>query len=231
MAVAAACRSRTSCWNVAERAVPADQQHDDGDDQHGERRSASSGAAERQPMRRAAAGRSCGASPSSGAGHRRAELLRGDRRAGRRRRRAGRAGSPAACPTGRSARRGRRRSAAPPGPSRAGVAHVVPDRGLGADVDAAGRVRGDQQPRVAAHLAADDQLLLVAAGQRDGGDVDAGRADVVLRRRCAGCPPGRPRGRSAGPRRWAPAVWWPSIRFSHSGASSSRPCRCRSSGM
>ena len=40
--------------------------------------------------------------------------------------------------------------------------------GLRADVDAAGRVGRDQQHRVAAHLAADDQLLLVAAGQRAG---------------------------------------------------------------
>ena len=45
---------------------------------------------------------------------------------------------------------------------------------------------------LAAHLAADDQLLLVAAGQRaDGGDVDAGRADVELARRSARCRPGR----------------------------------------
>ena len=57
-------------------------------------------------------------------------------------------------------------------PLAAGPLDVVPDRGLGADVDAAGRVRGDQQDRVAAHLAADDQLLLVAAGQGAGGGVD-----------------------------------------------------------
>ena len=50
-------------------------------------------------------------------------------------------------------------------PSRRAVADVVPDRGLGADVHAAGRVGGDEHLRVAAHLAADDQLLLVAAGQ------------------------------------------------------------------
>ena len=31
--------------------------------------------------------------------------------------------------------------------------------------------------------------------------------------------------------RRAARVWWPRIRFSQSGASSSRPCRCRSSGM
>ena len=58
-------------------------------------------------------------------------------------------------------------------PVAARVADVVPDRRLGADVDAAGRVRGDQQHRVAAHLAADDELLLVAAGQRARGGVDA----------------------------------------------------------
>ena len=38
----------------------------------------------------------------------------------------------------------------------------------------------DQEDRVAAHLASDDELLLVAAGQRPGGHVDARRADVVL---------------------------------------------------
>ena len=86
---------------------------------------------------------------------------------------------------------------------------------------------------LAAHLAADDQLLLVAAGQR--------------RRRATSMPgvrtsysstirsvsrAGAARGRSSGPVDVGrAAVWWPSIRFSHSGASSSRPCRCRSSGM
>ena len=43
------------------------------------------------------------------------------------------------------------------------AADVAPDRRLSADVDAARRVGRDQQHRVAAHLAADDQLLLVAA--------------------------------------------------------------------
>ena len=52
--------------------------------------------------------------------------------------------------------------------------------GLRADVDAAGRVGGDEHPRLAAHLAADHQLLLVAAGQREGGHVDAGGAHAVL---------------------------------------------------
>src|SRR5690606_13077482 len=62
----------------------------------------------------------------------------------------------------------------------AGLADVVPDGGLRADVHTAGGVGGDQEARPGAHLAADDQLLLVAAGQGGGGDVDAGGADVVL---------------------------------------------------
>ncbi|GDY63289.1 hypothetical protein SAV14893_026820 [Streptomyces avermitilis] len=62
----------------------------------------------------------------------------------------------------------------------AGLADLVPDRGLRADVHTAGGVGGDQEARVVAHLAADDQLLLVAAGQGGGGDVDARGTDVVL---------------------------------------------------
>src|SRR5690606_27893755 len=61
----------------------------------------------------------------------------------------------------------------------AGLADVVPDRGLRADVHTAGGVGGDQEARLVAHLAADDQLLLVAAGQGGRGDVDARGADVV----------------------------------------------------
>ena len=97
-----------------------------------------------------------------------------------------------ACRTGRSARRGRRRSAAPPG-------LAAGRRGCGPR-SRPGRRR--RRPRVgwaaistlglAAHLPADDELLLVAAGQRGRGHVDAGRADVVLRRRCARCPCARP---------------------------------------
>lgn len=65
-------------------------------------------------------------------------------------------------------------------PLAAGLADLVPDLRLRADVDAARRVGGDEQLGVVAHLAADDQLLLVAAGERGGGHVDAGRAHVVL---------------------------------------------------
>ena len=63
-----------------------------------------------------------------------------------------------------------------------GIAQLLPDRRLGADVDAAGGMGGDEHAGVAAHLAADDQLLLVAAGEGEGGGVAAGRADVVARR-------------------------------------------------
>ena len=55
-----------------------------------------------------------------------------------------------------------------------GLAEVVPDGGLGADVDASGGLGGDEHRRVGHHLAADDELLLVAAGQREGGDVGPG---------------------------------------------------------
>ncbi len=57
---------------------------------------------------------------------------------------------------------------------------MAPDRCLGADIDATGRVGGDQQDRIAAHLAADDQLLLIASGQCPGQGVDAGGTDVVV---------------------------------------------------
>src|SRR5690606_41418421 len=59
------------------------------------------------------------------------------------------------------------------------LAQVVPDRGLRADVHAPGGVGGQQHRRVAAHLPADDELLLVAAAQRVGEHVDAGGAHVV----------------------------------------------------
>src|SRR5262249_1655975 len=61
-----------------------------------------------------------------------------------------------------------------------GLADAVPDLRLGADVHTTGGVGGDQELRVVAHLAADDQLLLVAAGQRGRGDGDAGGTGVVL---------------------------------------------------
>ena len=74
---------------------------------------------------------------------------------------------------------------------RPGVAQDVPDHGLRADVDAAGRVGGDEHQRVAHHLAADDQLLLVAARQRERGDLDPWGAHVEARddrRSCADGP-------------------------------------------
>ena len=55
------------------------------------------------------------------------------------------------------------------------------------------------------------------------GDVDAGRADVVLARRCAGCRRARPGGRSRSPCTLGGSVWWPRMRFSHSGASQQQP--------
>ncbi len=65
-------------------------------------------------------------------------------------------------------------------PGRAGGPQVVPDGRLGADVDAPGRVGGDEQLRLTAHLPAHDELLLVAARQGGGEDVDPGRAHVVV---------------------------------------------------
>ena len=60
-------------------------------------------------------------SAQSRTGHRRSQVLRRHASAGRTRRRVGREGSPRSCRTGRSARRGRPRSAAPPGPRAAAV--------------------------------------------------------------------------------------------------------------
>ena len=80
-----------------------------------------------------------------------------------------------------------------PMPVAPGLADVVPDRRLRADVDAAGRVRGDQHLRLVAHLPADDELLLVAAGQRAGRHVDARACGRRTRRRCARCPRRAPR--------------------------------------
>ena len=47
----------------------------------------------------------------------------------------------------------------------AGVAEVLPDRRLCTDIDAAGRVRSDQDAGIAVEFAADQQLLLIATGQ------------------------------------------------------------------
>src|SRR3546814_2656809 len=61
-----------------------------------------------------------------------------------------------------------------------GIAELVPDGGLRTHVDAAGGVGGDEHLRLGFHLPADDQLLLVAAGERVGGHLDPGRAHVVV---------------------------------------------------
>ena len=50
---------------------------------------------------------------------------------------------------------------------------------IGADVDTTRGVRGDEQHRIAAHLTPDDELLLVATGQRPRGGVDRRGAHVV----------------------------------------------------
>jgi hypothetical protein len=63
---------------------------------------------------------------------------------------------------------------------RARIAQDVPDRRLRADVDAPRRVGGDEHPRAGEHLPSDDQLLLVAARQREAADVDASGPHVEL---------------------------------------------------
>ena len=65
-------------------------------------------------------------------------------------------------------------------PFGAGVADPVPDGRLRADVHAPRGVRGDQHAGAGLQLAADDELLLVAAGQRAGQRVRPGGTDVVL---------------------------------------------------
>ena len=59
-----------------------------------------------------------------------------------------------------------------------GIAQDVPDHRLRADVDAAGGMGGDEHGRLGEHLPPDDQLLLIAARQREGTHVDARRAHV-----------------------------------------------------
>ena len=90
-------------------------------------------------------------------------------------------------------------------PGGAGVAELIPHGCLGPDVDAAGRVGGDQHLRVRGHLAPDDQLLLVATRQRVRGDVDVGRARRRTPRRSPRCARGCRRGRST--TRWRTARW------------------------
>ena len=98
------------------------------------------------------------------------------------------------------------------------------------DIQSSGRLRGDEQAQVAAELAGDHHLLLVAAGELAGVGADALRADVefgdlvlgelgqIPQLQVAEAHEGRPGG----------AV---SIRFSAIVNSLIRPSSCRSSGM
>ena len=110
------------------------------------------------------------------AGHVRAELAPGSRSPDRARRRR----APRSITSSRSERPiSSSRSAETSSTAetrRPGVAEHVPDRRLGADVDAAGRVGGDAAPSGRRHLPPDDQLLLVAARERE-----------RRRRRCPAC--------------------------------------------
>ena len=65
----------------------------------------------------------------------------------------------------------------------AGIAHLddlVVDELDGADIDAARRLADDQHVGIALHLAGQNDLLLVAAGEIGGLEIDIGRADVEL---------------------------------------------------
>ena len=62
---------------------------------------------------------------------------------------------------------------------RRGLPELVPDRGLRADVDATGRVRGERQPGRGGDLAADDQLLWLPPERATARDVDARSSDAV----------------------------------------------------
>src|SRR5699024_10245248 len=57
---------------------------------------------------------------------------------------------------------------------------LFPDGGLSPHVHSSSRVGGDQEAWFLAHLPADDEFLLVTAGQGVGDDVDVGGAHVVL---------------------------------------------------
>ena len=57
---------------------------------------------------------------------------------------------------------------------------ALPHGGLRADVDAARRVRRDEQLGLGEHLPTHDELLLVAARERVRGDVDARRAHIEV---------------------------------------------------
>ena len=64
--------------------------------------------------------------------------------------------------------------------SRALLAQRRVDRFGGADVDAAGGVDGDDEPRLAGQLATEQELLLIAAGEGAQFGPAARRLDVVV---------------------------------------------------
>src|SRR5690606_9408014 len=63
---------------------------------------------------------------------------------------------------------------------RPSLTDVLPDLGLGTDVDAPRRMGGDEHEGAGGELTADDELLLVASRQGACGDVDTGRPHVEL---------------------------------------------------
>ena len=112
-----------------------------------------------------------------------------------------------------------------------GAPDVVPDRGLGADVDAAGRVRGDQQdgsPLISRPTM--NFCWLPPESARAVVSMPGVRTSYCSTMRSASLA-GTAAVDPAAPARDGGRVWWPRMRFSHSGASSSSPWRCRSSGM
>ena len=168
--------------------------------------------------------------PGGGAGHGRAELLGGDGRRGRRRRPAGRGTSPAGCRTGRSVRPGRRRSAGRRGPRggprgsgpRSAPARRRPHRGWGAAAISSLGLWLISRPTISFCWLPPEREAAVTS--MPGVRTSYSRTIRAVSSRAA------PR-LSRPPLVLGCSVTWPRMRFSQSGASSSRPCRCRSSGM
>ena len=86
-------------------------------------------------------------------------------------------------------------------PAARACAELVPDRGLRADVDAAGRVRGDQQPSGSPLISRPTiSFCWLPPDSAEAATSIAGRAHVVLVDDPLGVAPWRPCGRSSGPR-------------------------------
>ena len=101
-----------------------------------------------------------------------------------------------------------------------------------ADVHAARRLRHQQELRRQRQLAAEDQLLLIAAGEGAGGEVEVRRADVEGFDDPLGAPADRRRSSQErqGPTATGGRSSTPRMAFSARSKSSSRPRRWRSSG-